>query len=180
MKPVSQGQGQFLRQIGAVAMGLFTVHIAAPAAVGHDHHDIRVLQIGFQPGQTQPAGMILPVSMQQIENRIGLALPGSVRDTPPLRKQQGNLGVHRQLIGIEIQMYHGHGKTSFGIGCGENGSAVCLPGQQAAAVGFPAAVGFGIAFRADAHDPAECVVKCAVILEADLHGDFCQGGALAH
>ena len=51
----------------------------------NDHHDIRVLQIGFQPGQTQPAGMILPVSRRRIENRIGLALPGSVRDTPPLQ-----------------------------------------------------------------------------------------------
>lgn len=35
-------------------------------------------------------------------------------------------------------------------------------------------------FPADAHNPAECVVKCAVILKTDFHGNFGQRRAFAH
>ena len=41
-------------------------------------------------------------------------------------------------------------------------------------------MGLGIAFRADTHNPAECVVKCAVILKTDFHGNFGQRCAFAH
>lgn len=108
VEPVFQNAGQLFRQISAIPMAVDSVHIAAPAAIGHYHDDIAVLQIIFQTGQAQPTGVVLTMTVEQIQNRIRLSFPGGAGHTPALRQQNSGLGIHCQLIRVKIEIYDRH------------------------------------------------------------------------
>ena len=89
-------------------MAVNAIYIAAPAAIGHHHNDIAVLQVIFQASQAEPAGVVLAMTVQQIQNRIGTPFPGGAGNASALRQQHGRLGVHCQLIRVKIKIYNRH------------------------------------------------------------------------
>ena len=108
MEQIRGNNGQLLRYVTVIAVGVDAVCIHTSVAVGHYDHQILVPYQQFNETLADIGRMVISVAVQQVEDLVFLIGPVNGLLLPLFRQQNRQLRIHAELVGKNITLYKCH------------------------------------------------------------------------